>query len=509
MPVWNEGYTSEINYTSEYYSELSPGRIKLALLSKGIDHSVPDNPTYLELGFGQGLSLNINAATNAGSFFGTDFNPGQVANARELAQAMGKPLTLLEDSFEQLAARDDLPQFDIIALHGIWSWISETSRDAIIDILLNKLKPGGVAYVSYNVTPGWSPAVPLRTLLVEYCNREAAGVLIDKVDQSINFVDKVVSANASYFEQHPGLKMRLERMKQHDRNYLAHEYFNAHWEPMPFCEVADRLSAAKLSFAASGNILDNVPSISVPENARELLAAIRDPVLRETTKDYFLYQQFRRDLYVKGPRPIAPYDFGKRAEKMSFVLVGDPAKVPANINSSVGTVNLHPPAYTAVVDALAKSGNATASVADLVTACSPELTLSTVWEVLVVLTGINYVAPLSQSTTNEADKKAAAGLNDELLRRAEAGSGVNFLASPNLGSAVAIGRVDQLFTRAVRLGEVDPVAHVWRLLSAQGQHLIVEGQMLKSETENISHLQALYEDFRSTRAPLLERVGIL
>ena len=86
--MWNEGYTSEINYTSGYYSELSPTRIRLALLACGVDHSVPDNPDYLELGFGQGLSLNINAATSSGRFFGTDFNPGQVANARELASAM-------------------------------------------------------------------------------------------------------------------------------------------------------------------------------------------------------------------------------------------------------------------------------------------------------------------------------------------------------------------------------------------------------------------------------------
>ena len=126
--MWHEGYTSEINYTYGYYPELSPSRIRLALLSCGIDHSIADDPTYLELGFGQGLSLNINAATNSGTFFGTDFNPGQVANARGFADAMGKPLALFEDSFEDMARRDDLPQFDIIALHGIWSWINDASR---------------------------------------------------------------------------------------------------------------------------------------------------------------------------------------------------------------------------------------------------------------------------------------------------------------------------------------------------------------------------------------------
>ncbi len=167
--MWNEGYTSEINYTSGYYSELSPTRIRLALLACGIDHSIDQSPEYLELGFGQGLSLNINAATNSGKFSGTDFNPGQVANARELASAMGKPIKLFEDSFEELAQRNDLPQFDIIALHGIWSWINNSARAAIIELARKSLKPGGALYISYNVTPGWSPAWPLRILLVRIC----------------------------------------------------------------------------------------------------------------------------------------------------------------------------------------------------------------------------------------------------------------------------------------------------------------------------------------------------
>ena len=74
--MWDSEYISEIEYLYGYYSELSPVRLKLALLSRGIQHSVGSYPTYLELGFGQGLSLNINAAVTSGAFYGTDFNPG-------------------------------------------------------------------------------------------------------------------------------------------------------------------------------------------------------------------------------------------------------------------------------------------------------------------------------------------------------------------------------------------------------------------------------------------------
>jgi len=33
----------------------------------------------------------------------------------------------------EFVARDDLPEFDVIALHGIWSWISAENR-AVMDV---------------------------------------------------------------------------------------------------------------------------------------------------------------------------------------------------------------------------------------------------------------------------------------------------------------------------------------------------------------------------------------
>lgn len=508
--MWNEGYTSEIDYVSGYYSELAPARIKLALLSCGVDHSVPDDPAYLELGFGQGLSLNINAATNSGNFYGTDFNPGQVANARELGRAMGKQLTLFEDSFEQLAQRGDLPQFDIIALHGIWSWVSELSRKAIVKILLEKLKPGGVAYLSYNVTPGWSPAVPLRTLLFEYGKREATGRLVERIDQSIGFVDKVIGANAAYFANNPGLKARLEQIKKQDRNYIAHEYLNANWDPMPFSQVADQLAEAKLTFAGAANVVENLPAVSVPPIARELLAGIHDPVMRETTRDYFINQQFRRDLFVKGPRAIAPYDLVKRIERTRFVMIGDPAKRPTKITTTGGEAGLREAIYKPIVDALAKAPDCVATVRELLDSAEiGSLNRRQVWDALLVLTEAGFVAPASQSLTPEADREAANTLNEELLERAEATAGVGFLAAASLGAGIAAPRLDQLFIRGLKRNERDVPAYVFRIMAAQNQRVMLEGKTVESEEENLKELKRKFAEFNQDRAGLLKRLGIL
>src|SRR4051812_1220727 len=98
---WTAGYVSEIDYTHGYYRELNPALLRFACLSAGVVSPEAHRIRYLELGFGQGLSINIHAAATDGEFHGVDFNPTQTANARSLAGASGAKATLLDDSFQQ------------------------------------------------------------------------------------------------------------------------------------------------------------------------------------------------------------------------------------------------------------------------------------------------------------------------------------------------------------------------------------------------------------------------
>ena len=81
---WTAGYVTELEYTYGYYRELSPSLLRLACLSAGVAPPSAKPLRYLELGYGQGLSINIHAAALDGEFWGTDFNPTQVAHARSI-----------------------------------------------------------------------------------------------------------------------------------------------------------------------------------------------------------------------------------------------------------------------------------------------------------------------------------------------------------------------------------------------------------------------------------------
>ena len=306
---WADGYVSEVNYTYGYYKDLSPLTFNLALLYQQRS-PLPDRPlNYLELGFGQGLSLNIHAAALEGNFWGTDFNPAHAAQARELAQIAGSGAHIFDHSFAELAANPDLPEFDVIALHGVWSWISDANRKVIVDIARRKLAPGGVLFMSYNVLPGWAPTLPLRQLLrlhTELADRSGTG-MISRIDNAMDFAQALSEAGAGYFRAQPMAAEWLKTMREQERGYLAHEYFNSDWHPMTFADAAKQLEDGKLTFAASAHFLDHWDLLNLSEPQQGLLAKIDHWVLRETVRDYCMNRQFRRDIWVKGPRTISAF----------------------------------------------------------------------------------------------------------------------------------------------------------------------------------------------------------
>lgn len=511
---WTSGYVAELDYTHGYYRELAPGLLSLALLSRAQSHRAGAPLRYLELGFGQGLSLNIHAAASAGEFWGTDFNPGQVANARDLADASGADLRLLDQSFAELAARDDLPEFDIIALHGIWSWISDENRRAIVNIARRRLAVGGLLYVSYNTTPGWSAAMPLRhlmTLHAELASGEAQG-MIPRIDAAIGFAQQLVDNNAGYFRANPGVAPRLAKIKEQNRHYLAHEYFNADWEPMPFSDLAEALEDAKLSFAASASLLDHVDAINLPPALQKIVNGIAHPVLRESVRDYCVNQQFRRDVWVKGPRPLAPAEQLERLRALPFALTVRAEDVPLKVAGAAGEATLDESVYRPLLAALAADSYAPKTLAQMQAQSGlNKLAPGQLVQALLLLTGAGHLHPVQAAAAIDAARARSARLNAHVLERAVYGGEIGFLASPVLGGAVAMGRFQQLFLRALARGLKTPAqwaADVWQAISAQGQRLVKDGKPLDSAEDNVAELTRQAEDFIDKRLPVLRALGV-
>jgi hypothetical protein len=58
---------------------------------------------------------------------------------RPTPDAAGVDAVVSDQSFEEFFARDDLPQFAFVGLHGVWSWVSAANR-ARIEVEFQRMK---------------------------------------------------------------------------------------------------------------------------------------------------------------------------------------------------------------------------------------------------------------------------------------------------------------------------------------------------------------------------------
>lgn len=504
---WTSGYVSEISYTYGFYKELTPALIRLALLSRGLNAPDAAQPlAYCELGCGQGVSTNLLAAANpAVEFHATDFNPAQIAGAQALARAAGTPnVHFYEDSFQDFTDNPKLPSFDIIALHGIYSWISAENRQAIVRFIGRHLKPGGVVYISYNTMPGWAPIMPLRRLLVDHAGT-STGPILPRIEQALAFAQTMHDKGGRYFTANPGLKDRLQLLSKQPRSYLAHEYMNRDWTPFYFADVAQELSEAKLGFGCSANLMDHIDSVSLLPDQQSVLGEIQDPVRREGVRDYLVNQQFRRDLFLKGALPMPALAHRKAWLETRFALVVDVAEVKLTISAGVGQVALHEPTYTPLLRMLAEGS---ASVETMLR--SPEIAQigqARVVQALSVMTAVGYLAPCLPVEGLSDRRVRTDAFNKAVMELAESNADLGYLASPLTGSGINLDRISLLLLSGLLRG-ADPVTFAWSALKLIGQRLLKDGKAIETDDGNIAELKARFADFEAKQLPLLRKLEI-
>jgi SAM-dependent methyltransferase len=512
---WTSGYVAEIDYTHGYYRELAPSLIDMALLLSGHEPPQRAGRRCLELGFGQGLSANIHAAATSVEFWGADFNPVHAGNAQSLARQAGSGAHFSDDSFADLAIRDDLPEFDYIVLHGVWSWVSDDNRRAIVEIIRKRLKVGGAVYLSYNTLPGWAVGMPLRhmmTLHAETVGSSAQGV-VGRIDGSIAFGSKLAEVEARYFAANPTAKGRLDAIAGQNRNYVAHEYFNRDWAPMYFSDVHAWLADAKTSYACAAGLLDQLDGFNLTQAQQEVVNGIPYVVLRETVRDYMLNQQFRRDVLSRGMRRLTPLERQERLWAMSVALVVPPGDVTLEVEAGVGKVSLRPDIYNPIVEALAADRCAPKRIAEL--AVRPALVAlppGALIEGLAVLVGAGRAHP----TQSEADQAVAAprcrALNAALIERARFSGDIAWLASPVIGGGVQVGRFEQMFLGARARGyktASEWATDAWQTLSKQGQAIIKDGEILQGPEANLRELDAQAQALAGKRLEILQRLQVV
>jgi hypothetical protein len=511
MSDWTAGYIADIGYTFGYYPDLNPLAVKLAFLFSGL--VCPKFSSACELGFGQGISVNIHAAGSRIQWYGTDFNPSHAAFAQDLAAISGAEPKLYDDSFEIFCSRDDLPNFDFIGLHGIWSWVSEENQAIIVDFLRRKLNVGGVLYISYNTQPGWSAMAPVRHLLSEYAEVMAApgrGIL-SRVNTAFDFVNTLLEVNPSFLKANPSIVDKFKRVKGQNQRYLAHEYFNHSWRPNYFAEMVKFLEPAKLSFVCSASYSDHINALNLTLEQQNFLKEIPDDDFRESVRDFIVNRQFRRDYWVKGARKISAQEQLKELRKTRILLVANKDDVSSKVKSSLLGVNIQESIFTPLMAALAKHQIFSLSELEILLQ-EDKVSMRSLVQAVMILISEGYVAIAQDEELVNNSRERTVKFNQHILDGTEDSDDINFIVSPVTGSGIHVNRFERLFIKYIKLGISDPnewSEKAWALLSFYNQRFLKDGKALESDEDNLAEMLRRANEFSIKRMQIMKALEII
>lgn len=457
----------------------------------------------MDLGCGQGFALNAYAAVYPkGHFVGVDMAEGAIAGARVLARDAGLENIRFEvATFAGFAARTN-QKFDVITLHGIWTWVGAEAREDALAILRDFLKPGGVIYISTNSACGRDQAKPAHAILM--------AMRRDKPDEEVADLMKrfgqVLKDNPSILEHAPRAKPFLEYLVNGNANYFAHEFLSSAWSPVALSDLAADMARADLTFLGSANPAILFPGRFFKEPHRSFVDNFQNPLDRETAYDALMATEFRADFFIKAPEYLSadvqrkmllatPLIVKNRARlQIDSKVTGQIAQIAAtDVFKSVCSQLLRGPCTLAE----AVSGH------NLDTVDTKELSDT----VLILLMSGAVTSGVGAFDDPEIEARARR-FNHAAMQIHARLNGTTPLISPQSRSPVSVSIIDSIAMRAERDG-VDPVDTLLLVTGANKVNVRVDGVAVEDTEAVARSYRRTFAAWPLLRRPALVSLGVL
>lgn len=291
----------DLMYESGAFPQTAINNLEARARLMGLQPAPAANAKVLELGCSMGGNIITQALYYPDAeFTGIDLSGRQVAQGNAIIEKMGLKNVHLEEK-DILTVDESFGKFDYIIVHGIWSWVPDTVKDKIFSICRNNLTEHGIAYISYNVYPGWKRQEQLREIMY-FSGRD---VLEEPLEARTRKGLDALKELAEILENDKGLggggKLpAIQKILNHNFYYIAHEYMEAFNDPIyvnGFIEWANR---HRLAYIGDTDLHASFVSW-MAEHTRERILALAggDYIAKEFYSDILSDRQFRRSLLCR------------------------------------------------------------------------------------------------------------------------------------------------------------------------------------------------------------------
>ena len=274
------------------------------------------------------------------AFVGVDSARTQIDLAEHRRQALG----LTNVAFictDFCATREAIHgQFDFIIAHGVFSWVPENARNALLELFARHLRRGGLLYLNYNCRPGWNVRGLVRDFLLAETVR--ARPLPARASLAKKVSGKIATALADI--QHPYSQLlgrEFQFVHEGTVSWIGHEYLaednHSYWRS-DFLALARRHG---LEYVADADF--NYSSGRVPEDLVSRLDA--DHITGRSvddTVDLLCYRQ----LHSPGMLTSAPLTRSSPSlAEFGNLIVASRLELCGSSGTSVNPIFKHPSGY--------------------------------------------------------------------------------------------------------------------------------------------------------------------
>ena len=283
----------QVRYRTVALPQTHPDRLATQARLFGLDPAPVEACRVLSVGCGDGSNLlPMAAALPASTFVGIDIAPAPIAAGRERAAAWG--LANLDLRVLDLRTAGDLGTFDYVVAHGVYSWVPDDAREALMQLVARTLAPQGVAFVSYNALPGGH----LRRLSREMMQYHIADIAEPerRMTQARALLDFVLDAQPADSYYRVLLEKEHELLGAYTDQHLFHDHLAEHNRAFYFHEVAAHAGRHGLRYLAEADFAAMQDRTFPPETRAALAQLAGDPIRREQMLDFLRNRMFRQTL---------------------------------------------------------------------------------------------------------------------------------------------------------------------------------------------------------------------
>ena len=306
---------SELGYKSMPFPYTTPATLEAYAALVGVSAPNPKTARVLELGATYGGNIISQALFNPdATFVGIELSQEQVEKGNEvIANAGLTNVSLIQSDIASIGS--EIGTFDYIIAHGVYSWVDDGVKDALLRLIDEHLAEDGIAYISYNTYPGWHTMEEVRQLMM-FSNRDKA---------QFNHKEKVLhgktigSIVGSQILKYDNLKERnskflgaLRSVMQKDEYYVGHDHLEPNNDPVYFYQFNDHLAAHNLAYLCDADLtLSMVRSFDADIADTLDKLALNDHVAQEQYLDFMLDTTFRKSIICKAKHAESvTYDMG-------------------------------------------------------------------------------------------------------------------------------------------------------------------------------------------------------